>query len=511
MTLLPPALPPPPAVVDRVVAQREAVGLFWSIVARIIFMGAGLAIEISFSQHVMTTVVLVGLALVGVLLAAKGLHYVRRAQKLEKVAAFSAGYDLTLLAVLPFVWWATLGPETITPNVLLEGEFVAIALVMTVVNALSGRSRYPALVGFGACLIYLVMLAWSYVDGRLVFTDDVFEALRTEKVSHVVIIFRAVTLVFAGWFLSWFGYSFRFTLRQAVEAQWAHAEAERDQAETLMRGRLESLTKLVAGIAHEMNSPVGALASSLDTQRRAVARLRRAGVLGPAAKRETGVDVDKITASLGVLEEGQVTMREAAERIDRFVGHLRTFARLDASEVQITDLASDLRNVVGLMSDELVGEAEIVYDVQVTQPIVCRPATINQALRTVIENALEAMSGRGRLTLRLRPTEGGAEFEITDTGCGMSPDHVAHLFEPELQSYGRRVGMGLGLPAAKRGLEADGGAIHVVSEPGRGTTVRIQVKSRVPEAVASPKRTSRGDDSGLHVTSVLPAHPVQGV
>jgi len=99
------------------------------------------------------------------------------------------------------------------------------------------------------------------------------------------------------------------------------------------------------------------------------------------------------------------------------------------------------------------------------------PTLTARALTNIVENAIHAMPGDGRLRIAVRPEAGGLALSVTDTGVGMDDDARAHIFQPYFST--RSSGTGLGLTIAKRNVELSGGTIAVVSAPGEGTTVTI--------------------------------------
>jgi len=453
------ALPGNRSVVDAIVDRREARGLTWSIFARLLFLALGFAsvlfMDISWSGQAFEVLLFV----IGTVLALKGLEQTRRVRDLRRVAMMLAGFDMVTLAALPMAWYAAVGWDAVGPVFLLKNELFLVAMILIVVNCLSLRPLYPSMVGWGAVVVHLAILGWVLVDGRAQWTWDPAVAFTTAAAHPAIVGFRIVTLGLVGWFLTRLAWAARRTLREAVEAQVAESETRRQQAEAIMQGRMEALTSLVAGIAHEINSPLGALSSTADTQRRISARL---------------VEAEAPPSLTTALRESADTTRGASERIREVVQRLRAFARLDKADIESISLPTELRGIIELIpADRRAGvEVEISAPADLA-PLRCRARAVNQVFHTLIENAFDALDGSGRLSIAVRPGAPGLEISIADNGPGIPAERQERLFEPRLERTGVRVGMGLGLPAAKRIIEDHGGGVRIESEAGRGTRFTI--------------------------------------
>ncbi|MEM6862796.1 MAG: HAMP domain-containing sensor histidine kinase [Myxococcota bacterium] len=463
--LAPPPMPPeaPTADVQALLDQRESIGLLWSMMARAIAMVAGLLSvpfisEGRFDQ--VYTLVLIGF---GFVLCAWGIVRARRRERLRQVAMTAALYDLLILLTLPISWYISVGGSEVNPAFLLKNEYFAICVLIIIVNTLTVRPLYPMMLGFGSAAMHVLLLVFASYDERVRFSDRLLETFLSDAVHIPVFVFRVFTLVVMAWMLARLTYAARLTLREAVETQVAAAENQREQAELVMEGRLEGLTKLVAGLAHEINGPLGALLSSQSTQRRATQRLR-----------EEGVD----SRALDALSAGAETSAQAAERIDTLVRRLRAFARLDQSERDRVCMAEKLRSLIDMVPESTRAGVRLRLDLPEDCHLYCRPQALNQALYVILENAFEAVGQDGEVQVGLFEANEGVRICIQDNGPGILEPLRHELFEPRIKRDGRRVGMGLGLPAAKRIVEAHGGSIRFHTSS-RGTRFDIFLRSLV--------------------------------
>lgn len=257
------------------------------------------------------------------------------------------------------------------------------------------------------------------------------------------------------------------------------------QAELVRAAQLATLGNLVRGVAHEINTPLGALASNHDTTRRALAKLQEIladEVVTPDELSEVRRIVHAVTAV-------QETNAMAVERMKHVVSSLRQFGRPDRSEVDKVDLADAINGTLDLAGHQAGPGISIERDFGDVPPVECYAQQVNQVLMNLIVNAVQAMGEQGTLTIRTRRTGGSVEIQISDTGPGIAPAHLERLFEPGFTTKGRRMGMGLGLAICREIVDRHAGRISVTSEVGAGTTFTINLPIDLAEGgeTAGPK------------------------
>jgi signal transduction histidine kinase len=251
------------------------------------------------------------------------------------------------------------------------------------------------------------------------------------------------------------------------------AEAEREHALARAHAdRLQTMRGLVAGVVHELNTPVGSLRSGVEALERAAAMLDASG----EEQRS-----DKLTRVKKVLPGLGRTAKAAIDRIGVVLASLKNYSDLDESEVKEVDLHQGLDSALVLLGRDLGDRIAIERSYGEIPPIVCRPAGINHVLMTVLKNAVEAIGQRGTIRIVTETVEGGVRVAIEDDGCGISQQDLARLFSPRLSRKGQRVRMGLGLPTSVGIVEAHGGQLKVDSTPGKGTTVTIELPRRLAD------------------------------
>ena len=252
------------------------------------------------------------------------------------------------------------------------------------------------------------------------------------------------------------------------------------QQQLIMQEKMASLGNLVAGVAHEINNPIGAINSAANTSARSI-KIVRAAVEKHA---ETLAGEKRLDRALEVLDRNNEVAVMASERIERIVRSLRNFARLDEAEFQSADLHEGLDSTLTLLDHVIKNRIEVIRDYGDLPQINCFANQLNQVFMNVINNAVQAIDSSGVITLRTRCDNEKIIIEVTDTGKGIKQEHVKHIFDPGFTTKGVGVGTGLGLSISYNIVRQHRGRIEVESEVGKGTTMRIvlPVDLRAPAA-----------------------------
>jgi signal transduction histidine kinase/AcrR family transcriptional regulator len=239
------------------------------------------------------------------------------------------------------------------------------------------------------------------------------------------------------------------------------------QAQLVQSEKMASLGKLVAGVAHELNTPLGAVSGSRDSMVKGTERIRN--IL--AAEFPAAAGHDKLARTLDVVQQAGDTMTGGTERIERTVTRLRSFARLDQAELQSARMEDCLDDALALLESTLAS-VTVERDFGETPTLRCYPARLNQVFLNVLTNAAEAMES-GTVRVRTSATEEHVVVTIEDEGHGIESEHLEHVFDPGFTTRSVGVGTGLGLPIAYQIVRDHEGTIALDSEPGRGTTATI--------------------------------------
>ena len=244
-------------------------------------------------------------------------------------------------------------------------------------------------------------------------------------------------------------------LRRLVDAfngMAAELKAQRDQLEKTHR--LEAWAEMARQVAHEIKNPLTPIQLSAEHLRRVHAD--RGEPLGPV--------LDGCVTSI----LGQVTL------LRQIASEFSSFASSPTARRQPVDPVRLVHDVVEPYRAGLQGRIRLQNDIVPPLPQVLVDRTLaSRALANIVENALHAMPGQGRLRFSARVEDAWVAVEIEDTGLGMDEEALARAFEPYFST--KSTGTGLGLPIARRNIELSGGEIFVHSEKGRGTTVTIRL------------------------------------
>lgn len=273
---------------------------------------------------------------------------------------------------------------------------------------------------------------------------------------------------------------------RTAELERALAELKQMQGQLVEAETQATLGRVVAGIVHEVNTPLGGLTSGTDTVERIYARVR------PLIAERFAANADDAEArrALKALDKGTELaslLRRSSQRISDVLGSLRRFVSLDEAEIKPLDLRRGLEDVLTLLSPRLPAGVRVETSFPERPPMVrCQPARLNRAFLNVLENALTAIEGEGTIEVIVREAdERWLEVEIADSGRGIPAKRQAALFQVELAAKtDGRVGLRLGLPSAKRWVEELGGQLSVQSEEGVGTRVRFRLPAVGADASA---------------------------
>jgi two-component system NtrC family sensor kinase len=225
---------------------------------------------------------------------------------------------------------------------------------------------------------------------------------------------------------------------------------------------MAAMASLVAGIAHEINTPIGAIVSVYDTLNRAVGKLR--ANLGE----DSGDDPKKakVATILQIISNAIDVIRKGSERVVAIVDSMRSFARLDEAELKSVNIQDGLDDTVSLIQHRLGDKIEVIRKYEASDPIVCYPGRLNQVFLCMLDNAIDAMEGKGTITIATRREDDQLLVAITDTGQGIPSEKLEEVFQPGYTTKG----VGLGLAICHQIVHDHRGQSKVDSEPGKGST-----------------------------------------
>jgi len=234
--------------------------------------------------------------------------------------------------------------------------------------------------------------------------------------------------------------------------------------------KMAALGHLVAGIAHEINTPLGALKSNNDLFIRSIAKLEQLIDLNEVSDEHRRDEIQNLLENINKLNR---INKDAADRIVRIVNSLRRFARADLEQVEDVDIHKLIEATLTLVQHEFKNRIEVVRDFGNVGSVSCSAGKLNQVVLNLLVNAGHAIEGSGTITVRTYSSGGAIVIEISDTGWGIPPENLEKIFDAGFTTKKSGVGTGLGLAIAREIMESHGGRIEVESTVGKGTVFRL--------------------------------------
>ncbi len=264
----------------------------------------------------------------------------------------------------------------------------------------------------------------------------------------------------------------------------------------LQSEKMASIGQLAAGVAHEINNPIGFVNSNLGTLRSYVAQLlavlaayadaeadlpQRSERLARVCELKREMDLEYVKQDLPAL------MNESCEgimRVRKIVQDLKDFSHVDAGEWLFADLHRGIDSTLNMVNNEIKYKAEVVKDYGELPQIECLGSQLNQVFLNLLVNAAHAIDGRGTISIRTRAVGEWVQVEIADTGCGIPEQNLKRIFDPffTTKPVGRGTGLGLSLSYGIVGKHH--GRIEVESTPGKGTAFMVCLPVRQPSTQA---------------------------
>jgi signal transduction histidine kinase len=252
---------------------------------------------------------------------------------------------------------------------------------------------------------------------------------------------------------------------------------ERANSHLLRSEKLAGIGQLAAGVAHEINNPIGYVFSNLKTL---------ASYVQDLLKITDAVDsvhsMEELRQLKRALEYGYIRgdvealieeSEEGIDRVKKIIMALKDFSHIEEEGFRKADLHRCLETTLNVANNELKYKAEIVKAYGELPEVECNASQINQVIMNLLVNAAQAISGTGSITLRTGQSGPWVWIDVEDTGCGMVPDVVSRIFVPFFTTKPVGQGTGLGLSLSYSIIQKHHGDIEVFSELGKGTRFRV--------------------------------------
>ena len=268
--------------------------------------------------------------------------------------------------------------------------------------------------------------------------------------------------------------------KSAIEDLEGANQSLRDaQLQLLKTEKMASLGMLMAGIAHEIRTPLGAVSSTQRTMSQALDKLvQRLDEAFPSALQDS-----KLERLLKVLTDSARVVGDGSARVTEIVQRLRRFSCADEAKLCAVDVNTIAEDTLALIHHELKHHVELQKRFGSDVTLMGYPARLNQVLVNLLVNAAHAVRarGRGKVTLETRAVGDQVEIQVSDDGEGIPPENLARIFDAGFTTKQDEGGSGLGLAISKEIVEAHHGRLEVVSEVGRGTTFTVKLPRSLSE------------------------------
>lgn len=276
------------------------------------------------------------------------------------------------------------------------------------------------------------------------------------------------------------------------ELQKAHQDLKEAQSQLLQSEKFSAIGQLAAGIAHEINNPIGFINSNLHTLEKYVAHYTPLlGFLNQVEKALYNKDQEQLYQVMNswgkVSNETNFTFiendigqlleesMEGTESMRKIVADLCAFATPDKGDEDSVDLEALLESMLNIAHNEIKYKAQLRRDYSQVPPVICNPQKIGQVFVNLLTNAAHAIDGKGFITLKTYVKDQFVCVDISDTGCGIPPENITKIFDPFFTTKPVGRGVGLGLSISYDIVRRHGGNIIFVSNANQGTTFTVML------------------------------------
>jgi two-component system NtrC family sensor kinase len=252
-------------------------------------------------------------------------------------------------------------------------------------------------------------------------------------------------------------------------------ELQKTQAQLVHSAKMVSLGQLVAGVAHELNNPIGYIYSNMTHLKEYSEKLVH--LVQIAEKDPAKLEEEKKKVEFNYIVEDLPRLIKSCEdgalRTRDIVLGLRNFSRLDESSLKEVDIEEGINNTLQLLSGELKTRIKVHLDLSGLPKIKCYASQINQVFMNILTNAAQAIDVKGDIFISTKLSDQNAVITIKDNGPGIPANVLGKIFDPFFTTKSIGKGTGLGLSISYGIIKKHGGDILVKSEPGKGTEFTI--------------------------------------
>lgn len=284
------------------------------------------------------------------------------------------------------------------------------------------------------------------------------------------------------------------------EKKGVEKQLKESQAQVIQQEKMASIGLLAAGVAHEINNPIGFITSNLSSlekytdkliqllefQGQAIEKCADETTRSTLAEMKQHINLDYLVTDLRELITESL---DGSRRVSKIVQDLQSFSRADNNEALPSDLNETIMRTINMVRNEIKYVAELELRIENLPPVVCKPQQIGQVVLNLLMNAAHSMQGKGLIRLAAAQVADAVEISVTDNGCGILPEHLERIFEPFFTTKEAGRGTGLGLAISHDIVKKHGGEMLVESTAGKGTTFTVRLPIDLGNGIAHLKES----------------------
>ncbi|MDP9169603.1 MAG: HAMP domain-containing histidine kinase [Acidobacteriota bacterium] len=335
-----------------------------------------------------------------------------------------------------------------SPAALLDDHILVGAISLLVFAVISAVPLIPMQTCFFGSAIGVLYAATAPAAGRWDSSQQIF-------------------ILFLTCFATWASALLYTQKREAFEAHQRSLEIQETLTTAQSRAQLAetamSLGRLAAALTHEINTPLGAMKSAVDTLQ---LLSRRQATAAPE-------DRERLARSQADLSR---SVADSFDRLSSVVTRLKRLIALERDDKQTVSINDLLTNAGLMVQERLRPGIRLVWELRETPPVVCSTNQITTVFSNLLNNAIAAIEGEGEIVIASAAAGGMVEVTVADNGRGMDSDDVATIFDPGFRvEHGRVLGGNWSLFTARQIVNEHGGEIWMESQWGQGTTAHVSL------------------------------------
>lgn len=284
------------------------------------------------------------------------------------------------------------------------------------------------------------------------------------------------------------------------EKKRMETQLRESQAQVVQQEKMASIGLLAAGVAHEINNPIGYITSNLNSLSKYTDKLvhfieAQNSALDQSVDTPAKAEVSELRKQIKLdylisdLRELISETLDGSRRVSKIVQDLQNFSRADGNDTVQCNLNETIKSTINIVRNEIKYVAELELRLAEMPPVICRPQQIGQVILNLLLNAAHSIQENGLIALETACDGDTVEIRVSDNGCGIRQEHLDKIFEPFFTTKESGKGTGLGLAISRDIVKRHGGELLVQSEQGAGTTFTVRLPLS-PESISMQPKES---------------------